>query len=218
MKLLRLGTSGFGGLRGYFRFDPNRLTVVVDDNERGKSTMLAAVAAALYGLGDDRRSHRLMTPLERWRPWDGSSYDVEIEVECEGARYTISRDFDRCTVGIRDGAGHDVAAEFRDGKEEYPVGQKLLGLDADEFEKCAFVRQGDLFQVVPGDERERREATLRSRLEAAADSRLGDSRASDALRAIDAALRRYTCPELEFTGTTENAIHAGTNAVPFLYT
>jgi len=130
MKLLRLGTSGFGGLRGYFRFDPNRLTVVVDDNERGKSTMLAAVAAALYGLGDDRRSHRLMTPLERWRPWDGSSYDVEIEVECEGARYTISRDFDRCTVGIRDGAGHDVAAEFRDGKEEYPVGQKLLGLDA----------------------------------------------------------------------------------------
>ena len=206
MKLLRLGTSGFGGLRGYFRFDPSRLTVVVDDNERGKSTMLAAVAAALYGLGDDRRSHRLMTPLERWRPWDGSSYDVEIEVECEGARYTISRDFDRCTVGIRDGAGHDVAAEFRDGKEEYPVGQKLLGLDADEFEKCAFVRQGDLFQVVPGNERERREATLRSRLEAAADSRLGDSRASDALRAIDAALRRYTCPELDFTGTTENAI------------
>jgi hypothetical protein len=206
MKLLRLGTGGFGGLRGYFRFDPSRLTVVVDDNERGKTTMLAAITAALYGLGDDRRSHRLVTPLERWRPWDGSSYDVEVEVESGGNRYTVSRDFDRCTVDIRDGAGRDVAAEFREGKDGYPVGQKLLGLDADEFEKCAFVRQGDLYQVVPSDEKERRDGTLRGRLEAAADSRLGDSRASDALRVIDGALRRYTCPELEFTGTAENAI------------
>jgi DNA repair exonuclease SbcCD ATPase subunit len=206
MKLLRLGTSGFGALRGYFRFDPERVTIVVDDNERGKTTMLAAITAALYGLGDDRRSHRLMTPLERWRPWDGHAYDVEIEVEAAGTRYTISRDFDRSTVAVRDGAGRDVAAEFREGKDQYPVGQKLLGLDADEFERCAFVRQGDLYQVVPENEKERREVTLRSRLEAAADSRLGDSRASDALRAIDAALRRYTCAELEFTGTADNAI------------
>ena len=206
MKLLRLGTSGFGGLRGYFRFDPEHVSIVVDDNERGKTTLLAAITAALYGLGDDRRSHRLMTPLERWRPWDGSSYDVEIEVEESGNRYTISRDFDRCTVDVRDGAGRDVSAEFREGKDQYPVGQKLLGLDADEFERCAFVRQGDLFQVVPGDEKERREITLRSRLEAAADSRIGDSRASDALGAIDAALRRYTCDELEFTGTADHAI------------
>jgi DNA repair exonuclease SbcCD ATPase subunit len=206
MKLIRLGTSGFGGLSGYFRFDPERVTIVIDENERGKTTMLAAIAAALYGLTDDRRSHRLMTPLERWRPWEGTSYDVEIEVEHEGNRYTVSRDFDRSTVDIRDGSGRDVAAEFREGKDEYPVGLKLLGLDAAEFEKCALVRQGDLLQVVPADERERRESTLRSRLEAAADSRIGDSRASDALRAIDSALRRYTCPEVDFTGTAENAL------------
>ena len=206
MKLLRLGTSGFGGLRGYFRFDPSRVTVIVDDNERGKTTMLAAITAALYGLVGDRRSHRLLTPQERWRPWNGTSYDVEIEVECDGNRYTVSRNFDAATVDIRDGSGRDVAAEFREGKDEYPVGQKLLELDADEFERCAFVRQGDLFQVVPADEKERRDGTLRGRLEAAADSRMGDSRATDALRAIEAALRRYTCTELEFTGTADNAI------------
>src|SRR5262249_45343966 len=94
MKLLRLGTSGFGGLRGYFRFDPTRVTIIVDANERGKTTMLAAVSAALYGLVGDRRSHRLLTPHERWRPWNGNSYDVEIEVECDGNRYTVSRNFD----------------------------------------------------------------------------------------------------------------------------
>jgi DNA repair exonuclease SbcCD nuclease subunit len=146
----------------------SRVTCHRDDNERGKSTMQSAITAALYGLIDDRRSHRLLTPHERWRPWGGNSYDVEIEVESEGNRYTVSRNFDASTVDIRDGAGRDVAAEFREGKDEYPVGRKLLDLDADEFERCSFVRQGDLFQVVPADEKERREATLRGRLEAAA--------------------------------------------------
>src|SRR5258706_14073931 len=121
MKLLRLGTSGFGGLRGYFRFDPTRVSVVVDDNERGKTTMLAAVTAALYGLDGDRRSHRLMTPLERWRPWDGTSYDVEIEGEAGGNRYTISRDFDRGSGDVRGRAGSDGGAQVTAGRGQNPA-------------------------------------------------------------------------------------------------
>ncbi len=206
MRILRLGTNGFGALRGYFRFDPERLTVVVDDNERGKTTLLAAVAAALYGLEDDHRSHRVLTPLERWRPWDGDTYDVELEVECGDERYTVKRDFVRGTVEVRDRAGQDVTAEFREGKDGYPVAWKLIGLDADEFEKCALVRQGDLFQVVPGDERERRASTLRARLEAVADSRLGDTNATEALRVLEGALRRYNCPEVDSTGAVDTAI------------
>ena len=45
-------------------------SLVVDDNDRGKSTLLAAIVAALYGLSDDKRTHRPITPLDRWRPWD----------------------------------------------------------------------------------------------------------------------------------------------------
>ena len=50
MKILSLKADGFGALKGEFRFDPDRLNLVVDENERGKSTLLAAVTAALYGL------------------------------------------------------------------------------------------------------------------------------------------------------------------------
>jgi len=206
MRLLRLGTDGFGALRGYFSFDPTRLTVVVDDNERGKTTILAAIHAALYGLDDDRRSHRLVTPLERWRPWKGGDFTVELELECANETYRIRRDFHRGTVEVWNQSGQDVTAEFREGKDGYPVGLRLLGLDALEFEKCAFVRQGDLFQVVPADERERRDSTLRARLESVADSRLGDTMASEALQVLDGALRKYDCHELDFTGTMENAI------------
>src|SRR5439155_8448734 len=74
VKLLRLKVAGFGPLRGEWSFATDRANLVVDDNERGKSSLLAAIAAALYGLDDDKRSHRVMTPHERWKPWHGGAY------------------------------------------------------------------------------------------------------------------------------------------------
>jgi hypothetical protein len=206
VKLLRLASDGFGVLRGEVRFDPERVTVVLDDNERGKSTLLAALVAALYGLDGDRRSHRVLTPLERWRPWHGGGYGLELELECDGRRYTVARDFERGTVRVLDGDGQEVTPSFREGKDEFPVGYHLCGLEAEEFEKCAVVQQGELDTVVPADERIRRASTLAARLENAADTRLGDTNASEALQVLEGALRRYNAPELEFTGTVEHAL------------
>ena len=206
MRILRLKVDGFGQLRGEHAFDPERVTVVLDDNERGKSTVLAAIGAALYGLDDDKRTHRVLTPLERWRPWGGGSYRVELEVESAGQRYTITRDFDRGTVAVWNGQGQEVTTEFGDGHGEYPVGRRLCGLDADEFAKCALVRHDDLASVVPVDERERRSSTLHARLENAADTRGGDTNATEALRVLDGAVRKYTSPEVDSTGTVDTAI------------
>lgn len=206
MRLLSLKADGFGPLRGTFAFDPGRLSLVVDDNERGKSSLLAAIAAALYGLEDDRRSHRVLTPHERWRPWDGGSYRVELELEHGDERYTVARDFDRGSVAVWNGRGQEVTPEFRRGKDEVAVGLVLLGLDADEFEKCAFVRQGELDQVVPGEERGRRASTLHARLERAADTRVGDTNATEAVRVLEQALARYTSRELGSTMKVESAL------------
>lgn len=206
MKLLRLKADGFGPLRGEWHFSPDRVNLLVEANERGKSTLLAAVAAALYGLEDDRRSHRVATPRDRYRPWSGTSYTVELDLEVEGERYRIARDFEKASVRVTNGRGEDVTHSFLEDRDDYAVGRKLLGVDAAEFEKCAFVRQGDLEQVVPGDEKTRRASTLRARLENAADTHIGDTNASEALRVLDEALRRYNAPELEFTGTVDTAI------------
>ena len=206
MRLVRLKADGFGPLRGEYRFNPGRVTLVVDRNETGKSSLLAAISAALYGLEADRRSHKVLTPLERWRPWDNGAYRVELELECEGDTYTVKRDFERGTVEVWDDRGLEVTASFREGKDAFPVGKKLLGLDLEEFEKCALVRQGELDQVVPGDERTRRGGTLQARLESAADTRGGDTSAAEALQVLQGALRRYNTDEVGFTGTVENAI------------
>jgi DNA repair exonuclease SbcCD ATPase subunit len=206
MKLVRLRVDGFGPLQGEWTFAPDRVNVVIDDNERGKTSLFAAVAAALYGLDGDRRSNRVLTPLERWRPWAGGAYRIVLDVESAAGRHTIARDFDRGTVSVFDQGGNEVTASFLEGRDEYPVGKKLLGLDLAEFEKCALLAQGELAEVVPTDDRTRRVSTLKARLENAADTHLGDTNASEALRVLEEALRRYNAPELEFTGTVENAI------------
>ena len=206
MKLLRLKVEGFGALKGDIVFDPRRVTLLVDENERGKSTLLAAIAAALYGLENNRTVHRVLTPLERWRPWDNSPYRLELEVESEGERYTIRRDFDRGIVAVTDMHGKEVTQDFREGKGDYPVGRKLCGLDADEFARCALVLQHELDEVVSSDPAVRRDATLHSRLENAADTRGGDTNATEAVAVLEEAVRKYTAPELDTTLTVDNAI------------
>ncbi len=206
MKILRLKVDGFGPLRGEWSFSTVKTNLVVDDNERGKTSLLAAIVAALYGLEDDKRSHRVLTPLERWRPWNTAAYRVELDLDVLGRRYRIHRDFDRGTVAVYDGGGNEVTADFLEGKDQYPVGRKLLGVDATEFEKCAFLRQGDVDGVVPGDEKARRGSTLRARLENAADTHIGDTNASEAMRVLEEALRRYESPELDSTLTVDTAI------------
>ena len=207
MKLRRLKADGFGLLRGEYVFDPDRVTVVIDDNERGKSSLLSALAAGLYGLDADARHYRgLMTPLERWRPWDGGSYRVELELESGGARYWVIRDFTQGTVAVWNERGQDVTEQFRAGRDEYPVGLVLLGLDVDEFAKCAFWRQGELEDVVPDLEKDRRGSTLRARLEQAADTRAGDTSAAEALQALRAGVERFHSPVLGTTIKIENAL------------
>src|SRR5262245_12833381 len=206
MRITRLRADGFGPLQGEWTFSADRVNVILDDNERGKTSVFAAISAALYGLDGDRRSHRVVTPLERWRPWAGNAYRVTLDVESPDERYTITRDFDRNTVAVFDRTGGEVTAQFLEGRDQYPVGKKLFGLDQAEFEKCALLLQGEMDGVVPADEKARRASTLKARLENAADTHIGDTNASEALKVLEDALRKYNAHELDLPGTIDNAL------------
>jgi hypothetical protein len=91
--------KGFGPLRGEWTLAADRVNLVVDDNESGKSSLLAAITAALYGLEDDRRSHRVLTPLERWRPWAGGEYGVELELAGHAITGVPHANASRTTLG-----------------------------------------------------------------------------------------------------------------------
>ena len=64
MRITRLRVDGFGPLQGEWAFSPDRVNVILDDNERGKSTVFSAISAALYGRSAS--PSRAISSAARW--------------------------------------------------------------------------------------------------------------------------------------------------------
>lgn len=189
MILRRLKIDGFGALTGSWTFEPGALHVVVGENERGKTTLAAAIAAALYGLDADKRSWRdRATPLEQHRPWSGRPYALELEFDLGGRRYVVNRHFGngRLTV-LQD--GKDVTETFRHGSGEYKLGEELLGMSGDQFARSALWLQPGPGRLGGSDVRP--DGTLTALLEAMASSVQGDTTAAEAMGVLDDALKNY---------------------------
>jgi DNA repair exonuclease SbcCD ATPase subunit len=184
MRLRTLDIRGFGQLRGIVELETGQATValLLERNEAGKSTLAAAITAALYGLESDRRGHRgRKTPLDRYRPWSGGNYGLELLLDRDGRELRISRDFSEGTVEVYEGS-RDVTAGFRRGKE-VEVGETLTGLTRAQFELSAFVPQG---QIVWDDP-----SSLAEALQRAADSQSGERTAAAAIDVLQGALDQY---------------------------
>jgi DNA repair exonuclease SbcCD ATPase subunit len=187
--LRRLKIDGFGALVGEWRFEPARLHVVCGQNERGKTTLAAAITAALYGLDADKRSWRdRATPLEQHRPWSGRPYALELEFELGDRRYVVNRHFgnNRLTV-LTD--GRDTTEEFRHGSGEYKLGEELLGMSADQFARSALWLQPGPGRLGGPDVRP--DGSLTTLLESMASSVSGDATAAQAVGVLELALRHY---------------------------
>ena len=135
MKIRSLRIDGFGRLADRtFEFGPG-VNVVVGPNEAGKSTLAAAIVAALYGL---QRGEK-----ERWRPWTTASYATALTYEtADGALWEVHRAFERDTKGVRvyDADGNDAAARLGKGKTLNP-GEAHLQISLDVFLQTACARQ-----------------------------------------------------------------------------
>ena len=192
MKILRMRADGFGPLRGEFTFSPDRLTLVVDENERGKSSLLAAVHAALYGLDDDRRGHRADDRARALAPLERRHLPSRARARVRGERYVVVRDFERDQTEVWTSGGREVTNDFREGKAEFPIGRSSSvstpGVREVRVRAAGRARAGH----PDGRAARRRDSTLRARLEHAADARLGDTNADRGDRGADPGRRRAT--------------------------
>ena len=191
MILQRLRIAGFGGLHGEWRFDPARVNLICGENERGKTTLAAAITAALFGLEGDKRGYRdgTSTPLEHYRPWNGRPYALELEFDARGKRYVVTRHFGNNKLTVLED-GRDATEEFRHGSGEYKVGEELLGLSGPE----QFARTALSLQAGPsrlGGDDVRPDSSLTTLLEGMASSVTGDASSTHAIRLLDEALRSY---------------------------
>jgi uncharacterized protein YhaN len=130
MKIERVHVTGFGALRGEVNFAADGCNLILAPNESGKSTLVAAILTALYGLPEERRSrNRPITRRDAYLPWDGGPYGVQAQFTVAGRGYWVDRDLSTDRVTLRDEqTGKEITEEFRVSGGRYEILERLLRL------------------------------------------------------------------------------------------
>ena len=191
MRLERLDIGGFGRLRDVeIDFHP-RMTVLLGENESGKSTVHRALRGALYGLdvgGPGRPTER--SDWTRWTPWSGGEYSLVLTYElASGRRLRVARRLEQRdhSCQVHEIGGGDVTGEARIGRAVAP-GHVHLGIDEAVFCASACVGEDGL-RLGAGDAPAARAGEVQEAIERLADS--GDeTTAAQALTAIADAITR----------------------------
>ena len=172
-----INIRGFGCLTDKrFEFPADRAALIVADNETGKSTLAAAILAALCGFGNQRRSRDRIIPLDACKPWNGDAYAVEMDISAEGKRLRIERDFARDTFVVRDrDTGKDIGARY-----DRDLAAHFMHLPLDDFRRIAFVCGKDAPSLGPT-------GRISARLSALVEGSTEDTGAEPAIAALNGA-------------------------------
>jgi DNA repair protein SbcC/Rad50 len=201
MILERLEVTGFGCLRDLSEELHPRVTVIAGRNESGKSTLLRAVRAALYGIdagGQGRPVDR--SDWARFEPWERGGYGLALTYKLDdGRRIRVARRLDtrEQSVQVLELGGSELTDELRSGRAVTP-GRFHLGIDETVF--CATAWLGDDGLRIDAPEAARQRAgQLQEAIERLADTRRGVTAAQALGRLRDAmdrvgSERRATSP------------------------
>ena len=115
-----------------------------------------AVLALLYGFYASDNVKRRDALQDRFRPWADARYGARLEYQLQdGHEYRVQRDFTSTDVPttVWDLAvGKDITDEFgRRRRGNVPFMARQLGMPKTVFETCAFISQGELFEIVGED-------------------------------------------------------------------
>ncbi len=156
MRILEITLDGMGcftGDSGTLNFDADRV-VVFGPNEAGKSTLMRAISALIFGF--DHASEEA-----RWKPWGGClRFGGRIRFEVNGNQYDLDREWDRDFVILTGNGNMLFNAEFnpRSRKAEpfRDVISKILPLTESEmFHRLSFIKQEELATDISEDLRQR---------------------------------------------------------------
>ena len=149
MRITKVSIDGFGMFDGPFEIEfPGEIALIVGDNETGKSTILSALGAILFGL-ENENEKAVFAPHGAASPRSGS-----LEIEAGGKRHRLGRNFatNHARVELLDESESvlfDGSAKPRgrtDEKDDYDeLMRKLLGTESrDVFQNSVMAEQNSL--------------------------------------------------------------------------
>ncbi len=143
MKILSLHISGFGKLSNFdLNFD-QKLSVILEDNGWGKSTLANFIKAMFYSLPVTKTKTLDSNPRKKYKPWDNSVFGGTLTFENDGKIYKIERSFglseSEDTFYLFDAKTNKATNDF-----SKDIGKELFGIDADTFSRTTYLPQLDL--------------------------------------------------------------------------
>lgn len=159
MQILHM-TATYGRLQqAKLRLEPG-LNLIYAPNEAGKSTWSSFIRTMLYGL--PTRSSGPMADKNRYAPWSGAAMQGSMELETGGERWNVLRETRRANAPMQAfTCTYSDTAQPVPGVTGQDLGQALLGVPREVFQRSAFIGQSAL-RVDQDPELERRIAALLS--------------------------------------------------------
>jgi|GEM_PF-1573491 DNA repair exonuclease SbcCD ATPase subunit len=192
MNITALTLENFGKFKKFeCDFTPG-LNVIKGDNESGKTTIVTAIAAALYGNPEKQ------TVFENanWnaRSSGGNCPDVKIKAAIDGADFNglLEKDFGAGKVHL---ANRDLNLAIDDNDRILEIITGAVGIPTAElFQATACVRQGEITHI--GDSIE----VIKNKLESLVTGGLQDLAASDIVSRIDKRISAITSKDAQNPG------------------
>ena len=143
MKFIECYIENFGGLHDYrYTFSPG-MNVFMEDNGYGKTTLTVFLKCMLYGMSDTRSTSLDQNERKKYLPWQGGIFGGSLTIEHAGKRYRIERSFAKKpgddTFNLYDADTGRRSDDYGDG-----LGETILGIDADGFERTLFLSEKNL--------------------------------------------------------------------------
>ncbi len=177
MRIESITVRGFGCLsEKRYEFPDGKAVVIIEENERGKSTLTAAILAGLCGFPPRKVAGEVVKLADVYKPWDADVYGVEMEITAGGRRLGILRDFTKSTPLFRDlETNQNVTSQL-----DCDLTAHFLQLPREDFQRIA---------VVQGKEIQRFNSSpnLQSRLSALVEGSSGDTGAEVAVDLLNKA-------------------------------
>lgn len=143
MKLRRIEIQAFGVLED-FRLDfTDGGQAFFALNESGKSTCLAFIRCALYGMPRNQQS-LLKSLRRRYQPFSKEYSAGSLLFEHEGREYRLTRHFAQTPAGDRTEFRDELLGDVLPLKDPSMPGVELLGMELGAFLNTAFVAQMEL--------------------------------------------------------------------------